>query len=64
MQDIAMFSSAIQLFQTVFAGYEVSKRSDIAVLEVRFAGGGLELSAYVTRGTIYVSNFSDTDPGG
>jgi len=59
MKDLDLFSTSRQLLHTLMAGYEVSQRSGIVVLEVPWVGGGLELSAYVTRGKMYVSNSSD-----
>jgi len=50
-------------FKDLFAGLEATKRSGIIVIEVPWLGGGVELSAYLTRGTMYVSNSSDLDLG-
>ena len=63
-KDIAFFGQLRQFLHTVYAGFEASKRSGIVVLEIPYVGGGLELSAYATRGTMYVSNSSDMDLGG
>jgi hypothetical protein len=51
------------LAHTFYAGYEASKKSGVVVIDVPGAGVGLEVSAYVTRGTMYVSNSSEYYPG-
>lgn len=51
------------LSHTLFAGYETTKRSGLVVLDVPVAGVGLEVSAFLTRGTMYVSNSSYYYPG-
>ena len=47
------------LGHTIFGGLEVAKHSGVVVIDLPFAGIGLEVSAYVTRGTMYVSNSTD-----
>jgi hypothetical protein len=51
------------LCHTLYAGYEASKKSGVVVIDAPLAGVGLEVSAYVTRGTMYVSNTSEYFPG-
>lgn len=49
------------LMHTLYAGYEASKRKGVICMDVPFAGAGVEVAAYATRGTIYTSNYSDPD---
>jgi hypothetical protein len=44
------------LLHTLYGGLEVSKRKGVIVLELPILNAGLELSAFVTRGKMYVSN--------
>jgi hypothetical protein len=44
------------LLHSLYGGLEVSKRKGIIVLDLPILNTGLELSAFVTRGTMYVSN--------
>lgn len=54
--DAARLANMRNLLHTLYAGLEASKHSGIVVIELPFLGMGLELSAYLTRGTMYVSN--------
>jgi hypothetical protein len=62
-KDIEFFQSIRNLTHTVFAGYESAKKSGVIVIDLPLAGGGLELSAFLTRGTMYVSNATDWGGG-
>lgn len=44
------------LLHTLYVGLQVSQRKGVIVLELPVLNKGLELSAFVTRGTMYVSN--------
>jgi hypothetical protein len=44
------------LLHTLYGAFEASKRNGIVVLELPVLNAGLELSAFLTRGTMYVSN--------
>ncbi len=62
-KDLELFEELRTVLHTVFVGLEAYKQSGIVVLELPGLGGGLELSLYLTRGTMYVSNSSDMDLG-
>jgi hypothetical protein len=51
------------LAHTLYEGYEASKQSGVVMIDAPGAGVGLEVSAYVTRGTMHVSNSSYYYPG-
>lgn len=60
-KDIGAFEQLRNLLHTTMAGFEASKREGIVVIELPFAGIGLEASVYATRGTMFVSNSPDMD---
>lgn len=61
--SVEMLASIRNLSHTIFAGYEVSKRSEIVTIDLPEAGVGLEVSAYITRGTMYIAGTSEYFPG-
>jgi hypothetical protein len=63
-KDMDMLASVRNAFHTIYQGFESSKRSGIVVIDVPYAGIGLELSVHVLRGHMAVSNSSDMDLGG
>ncbi|HKD28958.1 MAG TPA: hypothetical protein VKC66_24010 [Xanthobacteraceae bacterium] len=60
-KDMAFFEQIRNTLVTVYAGFEASKHEGIVVIELPVASVGLEVSGYVTRGTMYVSNSSDAE---
>ena len=49
------------LLHTLYAGFEAMQGKGVVVVELPFAGAGLELSGFVTRGRMYISNPSDSE---
>lgn len=54
--DAAGFANVRNLLHTLYGGLEAAKGSGVVVIDLPFLGVGLEVSAFVTRGTMYVSN--------
>lgn len=50
------------LMHTVFTAFEAIKESGVVVIDLP-GGVGLEVSGFITKGTMYVSNESDIAPG-
>jgi hypothetical protein len=63
MNDAAKFSDFRDAMHVVFAGLELSSRTGVVVIDIPGLDAGLELSAFLTRGTIYVSNSSGKNFG-
>ena len=53
---IGLLQHVRNALHTLYAGMETTKPSGVVVLDLPFLGVGLELSAFATRGTMYVSN--------
>ena len=53
---IGVLQNVRNALHTLFAGLEATKGSGVVVLDLPFLGVGLELSAFLTRGKMYVSN--------
>jgi hypothetical protein len=63
-KDIQYFEMLRNVLHVAYMGFESSKRSGVVIIELPFASAGLEISAHLLRGTMYVSNSSDMDLGG
>ena len=63
-KDIQFLETMRNALHVAYMGFESSKRSGVVILDLPFAGVGLEFSAHILRGTMYVSNSSDMDLGG
>lgn len=59
-EGVAMLESLRNALHTMFTAFEAAKHEGVVVIELPFAGLGLEASGYVARGTMYVSNSSDS----
>ena len=55
---IGLLQNVRNALHTLYGGLEAAKGSGVIVLDLPFLGVGLELSAFLTRGTMYVSNAS------
>lgn len=55
-RDIGLLQNVRDMLHTLYAGFEAHKRSGVVVIDLPVVGVGLEVSAYVTKGTMYVSN--------
>jgi hypothetical protein len=53
---IGLLQNVRNALHTLYGGLEAAKGSGVIVLDLPFLGVGLELSAFLTRGTMYVSN--------
>ena len=53
---IGVLQNVRNALHTLYAGLEATKGSGVIVVDLPFLGVGLELSAFVTRGKMYVSN--------
>ncbi|WP_229159474.1 hypothetical protein [Bradyrhizobium brasilense] len=53
---IGLLQNVRNALHTLYGGFEAAKGSGVIVLDLPFLGVGLELSAFLTRGTMYVSN--------
>jgi hypothetical protein len=60
---IGLVETMRNALHTLYAGFEMHKPAGVVVVEVPGLGCGVEASAYLTRGTTYVSNSSDHDLG-
>ncbi len=54
--DWAVLANVRNALHTLYGGLEAAKHSGVIVLDLPMLGVGLELSAFLTRGTMYVSN--------
>lgn len=53
---IGLLQNVRNALHTLYGGIEAAKGSGVIVLDLPFLGVGLELSAFLTRGKMYVSN--------
>jgi len=53
---VGLLENVRNALHTLYGGLEAAKGSGVIVLDLPFLGVGLELSAFLTRGKMYVSN--------
>jgi hypothetical protein len=58
---IELIETMRNALHTLFAGFQLHKPEGVVIVEVPAAGAGVEVSAYKSYGTMYVSNSSDHD---
>jgi len=62
IDDLKLLENLRNLTHTIFTALEARKQSGVVVVDLP-GGVGLEVSGFLTKGTMYISNESDIAPG-